>query len=362
MKPVLTPDQASALDRATQARGIPADLLMERAGRAVARAAVDVMGGSYGRRAVVVCGKGNNGGDGLVAARHLARWGVRVAVVAVEALDDLREPAASNAARAARGPLDPRAAVRSGDAGSRAAPRRRRGRRHLRDGVPRHPGGRLGRRHRGAQRLPGAGRGRGHPVGRERRHRRGRGRRGPRRSHRDVRRRQGRHRACFRARSWREWSASSTSASRRTSLLADAFVTEPADVAAVLPEREIDTHKRATGVLVVVAGSRDMTGAAGADRARQRDGSARGWSRWRCRRASCRSCRRRLAETTFLSLPETSAGTVSVGALGPLLDRLDGRRRARDRSRTLRRRRRRPSSFAIWFATARCRSSSTPTG
>ena len=82
VKPVLTPDQAATLDRETQARGIPAELLMERAGRAVARSAVDVMGGAYGRRAVVVCGKGNNGGDGFVAARHLARWGVRVAVVA----------------------------------------------------------------------------------------------------------------------------------------------------------------------------------------------------------------------------------------------------------------------------------------
>jgi NAD(P)H-hydrate epimerase len=72
---------------------------MERAGRAVARAAIDLLGGTYGRRAVVVCGKGNNGGDGFVAARHLARAGVRTAVVAVERLDDLREPAATNAAR-----------------------------------------------------------------------------------------------------------------------------------------------------------------------------------------------------------------------------------------------------------------------
>ena len=99
MKPVLTPQQANDLDRATQAAGTSADVLMERAGGAVAQAAIDRCGGVYGRRAVVVCGKGNNGGDGLVAARHLARRGMRVSVIAVEALDELREPAASNAGR-----------------------------------------------------------------------------------------------------------------------------------------------------------------------------------------------------------------------------------------------------------------------
>ncbi|MDH5225223.1 MAG: bifunctional ADP-dependent NAD(P)H-hydrate dehydratase/NAD(P)H-hydrate epimerase, partial [Actinomycetota bacterium] len=78
MKPVLTPDEAMDLDRASQARGVPAVDLMERAGRAVARAAIEVAAGVYGRRAVVLCGKGNNGGDGLVAARHLARAGMRV--------------------------------------------------------------------------------------------------------------------------------------------------------------------------------------------------------------------------------------------------------------------------------------------
>ncbi len=101
MKPVLTPEEAVALDRDTQAGGIAAEVLMERAGRAVARAARDLAGGSYGRRAVVVCGKGNNGGDGLVAARHLAREGVRTTVVLLEDPDELRDPAASNARRLA---------------------------------------------------------------------------------------------------------------------------------------------------------------------------------------------------------------------------------------------------------------------
>jgi len=99
VKPVLTPDQARELDRATQAAGIPAEALMERAGRAVAQACVDLCGGIYGRRAVAVCGKGNNGGDGFVAARQLARWGMRVAVVMLEDPGGLAEPAAGNARR-----------------------------------------------------------------------------------------------------------------------------------------------------------------------------------------------------------------------------------------------------------------------
>jgi hydroxyethylthiazole kinase-like uncharacterized protein yjeF len=85
MRPVLTSAETAALDRETEARGTSVETLMERAGLAVARAAVDLAGGAYGRRAVVVCGKGNNGGDGLVAARHLSRWGMGVDVFLVAA-------------------------------------------------------------------------------------------------------------------------------------------------------------------------------------------------------------------------------------------------------------------------------------
>src|SRR5688572_8116852 len=99
MKAVLTPREAAELDRETQARGISTVDLMERAGRAVARATAEVAGGTYGRRAVRVCGPGNNGGDGIVAARHLARMGMRVDVVAVEAIDGSVGPASSNLAR-----------------------------------------------------------------------------------------------------------------------------------------------------------------------------------------------------------------------------------------------------------------------
>ena len=100
MKPILSPAEASALDRAAQERGNAAETLMESAGREVAGAAVRLAGGTYGRRAVVVAGKGNNGGDGLVAARHLDVWGTRVTVVLLE--DRSREPAAMNLSRLAR--------------------------------------------------------------------------------------------------------------------------------------------------------------------------------------------------------------------------------------------------------------------
>lgn len=59
----------------------PLEVLIERAGAAVARAAVQMLGGSYGKRVVVIAGKGNNGADGRVAARRLAVRGVHVDVL-----------------------------------------------------------------------------------------------------------------------------------------------------------------------------------------------------------------------------------------------------------------------------------------
>lgn len=56
-------------------------VLVDRAGGAVARTALSMLGGAYGRRVVVVAGKGNNGADGRVAAERLRRRGVRVEVV-----------------------------------------------------------------------------------------------------------------------------------------------------------------------------------------------------------------------------------------------------------------------------------------
>jgi hydroxyethylthiazole kinase-like uncharacterized protein yjeF len=78
MIPVLTPEEMGAVDAAAPE---PLEVLIERAGAAVAREALDLLGGAYGRRVVVVAGKGNNGNDGRAAAGRLRRRGVRVAVL-----------------------------------------------------------------------------------------------------------------------------------------------------------------------------------------------------------------------------------------------------------------------------------------
>jgi NAD(P)H-hydrate epimerase len=56
----------------------PVETLIERAGAAVARAALGMLGGAYGRTVAVVAGPGNNGADGRVAARRLRQRGVSV--------------------------------------------------------------------------------------------------------------------------------------------------------------------------------------------------------------------------------------------------------------------------------------------
>ncbi|MDP1805211.1 MAG: NAD(P)H-hydrate epimerase, partial [Acidimicrobiales bacterium] len=78
MIPVLTPEERRAVDRAAPE---PEEVLVARAGGAVAREALSMLGGAYGRRVVVVAGKGNNGADGRVAADRLRRQGIRVEVV-----------------------------------------------------------------------------------------------------------------------------------------------------------------------------------------------------------------------------------------------------------------------------------------
>jgi NAD(P)H-hydrate epimerase len=73
--PIVTPDEMAAIDAAATE---PVDVLIERAGAAVARHAIALLGGVYGRSVAVVFGRGNNGNDGRVAARRLRARGARV--------------------------------------------------------------------------------------------------------------------------------------------------------------------------------------------------------------------------------------------------------------------------------------------
>ncbi|MEA2476075.1 MAG: ADP-dependent NAD(P)H-hydrate dehydratase / NAD(P)H-hydrate epimerase [Actinomycetota bacterium] len=94
MKALPTPREMAIADQATIASGVPATVLMERAGSAVARATLEVVGGRYGKRVAVVCGTGNNGGDGFVAARILHREGCAVRCIVVGDLESVKGAAA----------------------------------------------------------------------------------------------------------------------------------------------------------------------------------------------------------------------------------------------------------------------------
>ena len=80
MRAVLTRDEMRAADAAALAT-VSHETLVERAGTATAHAALRLLGGAYGRRVVVVTGKGSNGADGRVAARFLSRRGARVRIL-----------------------------------------------------------------------------------------------------------------------------------------------------------------------------------------------------------------------------------------------------------------------------------------
>ena len=66
------------LESRAEEAGVPAESLMESAGLAVARSVARRLDGVRSKRIVVLVGPGNNGGDGMVAARYLADWGAVV--------------------------------------------------------------------------------------------------------------------------------------------------------------------------------------------------------------------------------------------------------------------------------------------
>jgi NAD(P)H-hydrate epimerase len=82
--PAMTAEEMRGADVRAQRLGIPGEWLMEEAGAAVAltaRTLVHAGERPTGSRVLVLCGPGNNGGDGLVAARRLAEVGIGCEVV-----------------------------------------------------------------------------------------------------------------------------------------------------------------------------------------------------------------------------------------------------------------------------------------
>lgn len=90
---IVSAEEMRAIDRATSERfGVPSLTLMENAGASVADYVISHHGGAG--RIVVFCGKGNNGGDGFVAARRLQEQGKNAQVVLLADPADLRGDAA----------------------------------------------------------------------------------------------------------------------------------------------------------------------------------------------------------------------------------------------------------------------------
>ncbi|MDX2287852.1 MAG: NAD(P)H-hydrate dehydratase [Hyphomicrobiaceae bacterium] len=101
---ILSSQQMAAADNLAVALGMPSHVLMENAGQAVADEAERMV--APGARVVVLCGPGNNGGDGYVAARHLMVRGYDVGIVALLPRSRLVGDAATMAARW-KGPVHP---------------------------------------------------------------------------------------------------------------------------------------------------------------------------------------------------------------------------------------------------------------
>ncbi len=91
---VVSSEQIREIDRQTIKRfGVPAVVLMENAGSEVAQVAVSEFNPS---NVVIICGRGGNGGDGFVCARHLAMMGVQSKVFLLSDSDDLKGTALDN--------------------------------------------------------------------------------------------------------------------------------------------------------------------------------------------------------------------------------------------------------------------------
>src|SRR5436853_5679116 len=98
MLKVLTAAQMREVDRLTTEKyGIPPILLMENAAHAVARVITEKLGGSVkGRSIIILCGPGNNGGDGAALARILWQDGAYLSFLIFGRVEHTRGEARSN--------------------------------------------------------------------------------------------------------------------------------------------------------------------------------------------------------------------------------------------------------------------------
>jgi hydroxyethylthiazole kinase-like uncharacterized protein yjeF len=77
---IVTADQMRQIDQECDKIGLPTSVLMENAGKAVAEEVRRILGTADQQNVLVLIGPGNNGGDGLVAARYLHDWGAKVSL------------------------------------------------------------------------------------------------------------------------------------------------------------------------------------------------------------------------------------------------------------------------------------------
>lgn len=109
---LLTADEMRAVDRrAVERSGANLEGLMERAGAGAAEAMEERYGDLFGFRVLVLAGSGHNGGDGLVAARHLLERGARVEAIVLARSDELAGVVLENAKRLAANGGTPRYAT-----------------------------------------------------------------------------------------------------------------------------------------------------------------------------------------------------------------------------------------------------------
>ena len=98
LQPIVTASEMQAIDLcAIESHGIPSIVLMENAGHGIGALLLDQIPNSLNKKFIVVCGKGNNGGDGFVIARVLANKKISVQIVLCGKLEELKSDAKTNA-------------------------------------------------------------------------------------------------------------------------------------------------------------------------------------------------------------------------------------------------------------------------